>query len=134
MIYVNNYMYSIIQNFGGIEIDHRKIGGLRHTVVYCAAKFGCARHCYLHEPTFSHFQKFTAQKLLGQNHVLDVLQSHYLTYLIWKELAQWFPRYAVPKVTRISLHFSSSQHSLIHLKTTFSYFEFHQICTINYTI
>ena len=78
--------------------------------------------CYLHKPTFSCFQPYIAQKLFGQfnkNHVLDALQPCYLTYQIWKQPTQRFPRYAAPTVTQISLYFSSSQHSLIHLKQPF---------------
>ena len=70
----------------------------------------------------------------NQNHVIDALQSHYLVYQIWKESAQWFPRYLVPNVIQISSYFSSSQHSLIHLKTTFPYFKFGPIFTVYYAI
>ena len=54
-----------------------------------------------------------------QNHIIYALQSRYLAYQIWKESAQQFLRYVVSKVPQISSYFSSLQHSLIRLKTTF---------------
>ena len=89
--------------------------------------------CYLHEPTLRHFQLFITQNHWAdfyKIHVIDALQSHYLT----KESAQQFLKYVVPKVTQISSYFSSLQHFLICLKTTLPYFKFCQICTINYVI
>ena len=59
------------------------------------------------------FSRLQHKKLLSQfnqNHVLDALQSCYLTYQIWKELAQRFPRYVIPKSSEF-LHIF--QHSLI---------------------
>ena len=111
----------------------------RHMVVCHAAKFGCMRHYVLFTQT--NFKPFSALYNknywadFNRNHIIDTLQSCYLAYQIWKESAQRFPRYAVPKVIQISSYFSSSsQHSLIRFKTTFPYFEFRQICTVNYAI
>ena len=76
----------------------------RHTVMCCVAKFGCMRHCVIYSnqllAVFSCLYHKNYWADFNQNHILDVLQSRYLMYQIWKVLF-------------------SLQHSLICFKSTF---------------
>ena len=68
--------------------------------------------CYLHKPTFSHFQLFIELADFTKSHLRCSTVS--LPYIFERN---WPSSYVVLKVTQISTYFSSSQHKLIHYKT-----------------
>ena len=133
---LQNYFISQWNHYTVNKMKVEQVAISRHTVMcgvakFGVAKFGCARHCVLsmNQLLVVYSIKTTGMILIK---IMSLMPYSSLAYV--SNLKGIGP--VIPKIhgSKSCLNFSSSQHSLIHFKTTFPYFEFRQICTVNYAI